>query len=225
MESIHSINEYGLSDGRVSIGLTVSGAWSWHYLPLITSCLLFLCPALSPWPHFTWPRNSSFYFISFCWVFTHIGFLMQKGELATVCDRDSLAIVHRLVLDSVWVNHFLSPRNLDLEFRDLYRVIFACVFTCEIIIPEVRSHCLLYHAGSVALKRGWRRRWGEREREKQREIVRSNKKCLKCYILGSFIVSFARSNLFLGTRYILGQQGGLNEAGQGNHSLLRPLFF
>ena len=28
MESIHSIYEYGMSDGRVSIGLMVSRAWS-----------------------------------------------------------------------------------------------------------------------------------------------------------------------------------------------------
>ena len=124
MESIHSIYEYGMSDGRVSIGLTGSRARSRHYLPLITSCLTF---PMSPWPHFTWPRNSSFCFISSCWVFTNIGFQMQKGELATVCDRETLAIVHQLLLDSVWVNHFLSPRNLDLECRDLCRA-SLCLF-------------------------------------------------------------------------------------------------
>ena len=111
-----------------------------------------------------------------------------------------------------------------MEFRDLYRAIFACVFNYEIIISELRSHCLLLPRGLSSAEEMLGKEVG-RERGRNREIVRSNKKCLKCYILGSFIISFARSNLFLGTRYTLGQQGGLNEAGQGNHSLLRPLFF
>lgn len=34
-----------------------------------------------------------------------------------------------------------------MEFRDLYRAIFACVFNYEIIISELRSHCLLLPRG------------------------------------------------------------------------------
>lgn len=50
--------------------------------------------------------------------------------------------------------------------------VFACVFTYEIIISELRSRHLYYHVASGALKRCWRRRVGgerEGEREKKEE--------------------------------------------------------
>lgn len=134
-------------------------------------------------------------------------------------------IVHQLLLDSVWVNHFLSPRNLDLEFRDLYGASLCLCFYLwnnNIRVEELLSSTTMWP------QEHWRdvgEGGGGRERGRKREIVRSNKKCPKCYILGSLIVLFARSNLFLGTGYILGQQGGLSEAGQGNHSLSRGHYF
>lgn len=53
---------------------------------------------------------------------TGIGSLSQRSGLVTACDLDPLAIVEWVLLDSNLGNHILSPRNLELEFRDLCRV-------------------------------------------------------------------------------------------------------
>lgn len=55
-----------------------------------------------------------------------------------------------------------------MEFRDLYRAVFARVFTYEMIIPELRSHCFLLPCGLSSAEEMLEKEVG-REREGETE--------------------------------------------------------
>lgn len=127
----------------------------------------------------------------------HWHWLTDAEEWAGNCLwPDPLATVDWLLLDSSGVNHFLSPRNLEICTEP----VFVCVYTCEITYQSWGATVFCHQVDSVALTRclereqetdrerkGGEGEGGQGERQTQREIEMRNKEMLYPGFLHIFV--------------------------------------